>query len=395
MATPLEPSDSLGSEESLENELMRIYTNEKQHTAVMVKWINAKVAVAAMQDQPAHASARAKWEAGCRVIGKMKDDYESVCSMLEGLTAEIESMSVQRKRKTRKATPAATIHGHEESACVFHQTLERPSSDQHLHLQPSGASSAGLETDTDPSSANSSGLKQARDKKRTTSEVRDRRAHLLDHLVGKASDGLPLCVRDLYDSYRTAIGATTKQMPSTKMKLVLDDICNHASGVEYLIFKKPNEEAELHFTPRKRRPDQPPQTLEGKVPVGDRILHYYKNSIPRNYGVLAKRKLEHSSLDDSEVDYPPAKRKLSIPHSMIAKSINLKLSSRKIVSRSVFAVSPPVTLGSLPQVPAEIIVGVVEFPSSVAQVKTAEIPLCVYLEIHPPLPMGWRLPVLI
>ncbi len=172
----------------------------------------------------------------------------------EGSTATLESLSVQPEtvvtaRKRKKAAPAALIHGHEESACVFHQTLEWPSFAQHPHLQSVAvleASSAGLETDTDPishSEANSSGLKQARDKKRSTSEVGKRRAQLLDHhddLVEKASDWLPLCVRVLYDSFQKAVGATTEDMPLANIKFVLRDICNNANGVEYLIFKKQN-----------------------------------------------------------------------------------------------------------------------------------------------------------
>ncbi len=129
---------------------------------------------------------------------------------------------------------------------------------------------------------------QARGKKRTTGEVEKRRSQLLDHVLKIASDGHPLCVRLLYDSYRGTFGKTTENMPSEKIKLVLKDICNNANAVEYVILKKRDEVPVQEFTPNKRRPDQPPQTLDGTVPIGDRILCYYKNATPRRYG--SKRK---------------------------------------------------------------------------------------------------------
>ncbi len=78
-----------------------------------------------------------------------------------------------------------------------------------------------------------------------------------------ASDGNPLCVRALVDSFRKAVRATTEVMPSAKIKLVLKDICNKANVVEYLILKKRDEEPVQEFTPSKRRQDQPPQTMDG------------------------------------------------------------------------------------------------------------------------------------
>ncbi len=55
-----------------------------------------------------------------------------------------------------------------------------------------------------------------------------RRAQLQEHLLEIASEGNPLCVRVLYDSFWKAVGASTEDMPSAKIKLVLKGICNNA-----------------------------------------------------------------------------------------------------------------------------------------------------------------------
>jgi hypothetical protein len=67
--------------------------------------------------------------------------------------------------------------------------------------------------------ANSSGLAQARAKKRTTCEVEKRRHQLLAHVKEIASNGKPLCIRALNESFRDAIGMSTQDLPAAKLKV--------------------------------------------------------------------------------------------------------------------------------------------------------------------------------
>ncbi len=136
--------------------------------------------------------------------------------------------------------------------------------------------------------ANSSGLSQARSKKRTTCEVENRRQQLLAHVKEIASDGKPLCIKILNESFRNAMGMSADDLPSAKLKLALKRICNDANEVEYLILQKPDQEPQQTFIPITRRQNAQPQTLIGMAPIGDMMLCYYKNSTPLRYG--GKRK---------------------------------------------------------------------------------------------------------
>ncbi len=99
--------------ERFENELMARFTDPVQISTLMIKWIQATTALGAAQDQPAYASARANWAAGCRVMGKLKCNFEAVRHMLDGLTATlVQPETVVAERKRKKAAAAATIRGH-------------------------------------------------------------------------------------------------------------------------------------------------------------------------------------------------------------------------------------------------------------------------------------------
>ncbi len=89
MATPLESFGILGSDVFLKNELMRTYTDSEQLTQVLLKWIDAKSAFSTLKDQPAYATARVKWDEACRVMGKAKGNYVTLCGMLDGLTTSL------------------------------------------------------------------------------------------------------------------------------------------------------------------------------------------------------------------------------------------------------------------------------------------------------------------
>eukprot|EP00291_Cryptomonas_curvata_P002660 CAMPEP_0172186358 /NCGR_PEP_ID=MMETSP1050-20130122/20711_1 /TAXON_ID=233186 /ORGANISM="Cryptomonas curvata, Strain CCAP979/52" /LENGTH=268 /DNA_ID=CAMNT_0012860507 /DNA_START=337 /DNA_END=1143 /DNA_ORIENTATION=- len=237
----------------------------------------------------------------------MKHNYSGVCTILDSLSQRMKSQQPdtnqpKQRRKRNRAAPAASIHEHKEA------DLHLEGSEQRLHLQSVAASWTEncLETNANPADPNipayqetetnaipadpgicleatCSGLSQARNKERkrkvNTVDVQHRRTQLLDHLLDMAANGLPLSVRDLYDSFRRSRGATADEMTASKIKLVLNLICsNHNGIIEYIVLKREGEEAEKEFIPCKKRSGQPPQVLAGMVPVGGRILYYYKNS---------------------------------------------------------------------------------------------------------------------
>ncbi len=132
-------SDPLQEEnERFEDELVARFTDPVQTSTLLLKWLNATSALRAAQDQPAYASARAKWADCCRLMGKL-NNFETVCNMLDGLTATLvqpetvvsatlvqpETVVTQKKRK--KAASAATVRGHKESAFEFGHTREQAS----------------------------------------------------------------------------------------------------------------------------------------------------------------------------------------------------------------------------------------------------------------------------
>ncbi len=67
--------------ERFEDELVARFTDPDQISSLLLKWIKAKTALRAAQDQPAYASARANWAEGCRVMGKL-NDFEAVCIVI-------------------------------------------------------------------------------------------------------------------------------------------------------------------------------------------------------------------------------------------------------------------------------------------------------------------------
>jgi hypothetical protein len=114
--------------------------------------------------------------------------------------------------------------------------------DQNLSMQPTRKRPAQAEQTHGHdqhlcTEASVTGLEHARKSVlRTPSlEIRQRRARLLGHLLTLASDGCPVSVRTLYKSYRSSVRATVEEIVSHKLKIVLQNICNGAPGVEFFI----------------------------------------------------------------------------------------------------------------------------------------------------------------
>ena len=139
--------------------------------------------------------------------------------------------------------------------------------------------------------ANTSGLAQARHRTRKpTVEVQLRRNKLVAHLVKVAADGQPISVRTLYDTYRETHNTNAEEMCSAKLRTALEGVCNDVAGVEYLILKQQHEAAVLRFIPTDKKRPQNAQSWAGKAPVGDKILHFYRSSVPRGYASAISRR---------------------------------------------------------------------------------------------------------
>jgi hypothetical protein len=257
MAATTSTSDPLReANDRLESEFMKRFTDPVQTSTLLLKWLTAQSAFHAAQHQPDHASARHEWENSCRVI--KVEIFEVMCTMLDALTKKLmQPETVVTKKKRKKAASAATTV--RKSAFVFGHTREQAS----LPTVPqsvaaSGTSAASPGDDIEPNSriggtgsvlteprampfpganinrmsqldANSSGLSQARSKKRTTLEVENRRQQLLAHVKEIASDGKPLWIESLNESFRNAMGMSADDLPSAKLKLALKRICNDAT----------------------------------------------------------------------------------------------------------------------------------------------------------------------
>jgi hypothetical protein len=142
---------------------------------------------------------------------------------------------------------------------------------KHGHDQHTEASSAGLEY------ARTTSVKRHR---APASEIVERTNRIQEHLLRTASDGQPLFVRKFYESYRRYYQEA--ELPSTRLRFIVKRICNETPGVEYLMLKDQNEMPLPEFVPSdKKVRGQPPQTLAGSVALGNKTLHYYRNSVPR------------------------------------------------------------------------------------------------------------------
>eukprot|EP00291_Cryptomonas_curvata_P009046 CAMPEP_0172188636 /NCGR_PEP_ID=MMETSP1050-20130122/22047_1 /TAXON_ID=233186 /ORGANISM="Cryptomonas curvata, Strain CCAP979/52" /LENGTH=341 /DNA_ID=CAMNT_0012863179 /DNA_START=195 /DNA_END=1220 /DNA_ORIENTATION=+ len=258
------------------------------------------------------AWARANWAAACSDIRAVMQEtaladtaFDFVCDLLEQHRKVLEEKPGNHKpgQGTRRA--GKRKHG---TASLL------SCSDQHVLAPPCSAEYDPGESMTPPCSAeadpaqrmtlpdqhtrpgaNSSGLDQARLRsKRAPQKVVTRRNQLEDHLLAMASDGQPISVRTLYDTFRGALGMNATEMDSSKLRTALQGICNcnDVAGVEYLILKTQHEDPVREFTPTdKKTKQEAPQYLAGTAPVGDKILHYYKSSVPRGYSqALARRK---------------------------------------------------------------------------------------------------------
>ena len=220
--------------------MLSIFKDHPQQSTVMFKWINARATLSRMQDQPAYSQAHSIWIAACRVIDLVKDDYSKTCRFLDKLTKsmqkcerEVTGGSMPMKRKNADPAPAArTLPQHQESAP--HQNHGPCPNALSPDIESAAASMSMPISSLD---ANSSGLMLARTTKRTTTAVRLRRVQYIEHLLKQASDGQPLSVRTLNKSFRKAVGVSAEELAAGKLSSLLKEICNHASGVEYLVLK--------------------------------------------------------------------------------------------------------------------------------------------------------------
>jgi len=309
--------------ERLENELMKRFTDPVQTSTLLLKLLDAQSALHAAQHQPDYALACHDWENSCRVMVKV-ENFEVICTMLDALIKKFKPPEiVETKKKRKNAASAATpVLG---SVSVFGLTREQAS----LPTVPqsvaaSGTSAASLGDEIEPNSrigetssvlrampfpaaninrmsqldANSSGLSQARSKKRTTSDVQTRSQQLLAHIKEIASDGKPLWIKALNESFRKATGMTPDDLPSAKLKLALKHICNHENEIEYLILQQQDQEIQQSFIPATARQNAQPQTLIGTAPIGEMMLCYYKNWTKRKYG--GKRKSNENAPDSEQ-----------------------------------------------------------------------------------------------
>jgi len=116
---------------------------------------------------------------------------------------------------------------------------------------------------------------------------------MLEIISDIASDGRPVNVRTWYAAYRQKLNVTPSDVYSQKLKDIVVDICNGIQQVEYIILQNKDEPELQSFVPcDKSKSIQPPQQLAGKVSVGDqKMLYFYRNSIPRAYAGSKKRAL--------------------------------------------------------------------------------------------------------
>ena len=302
---------------------MKRFTDPVQTSTLLLKLLDAQRALLVAQHQPDYALACHDLENGCRVMVKL-ENFEVICTMLDALIKKFKPPEiVETKKKRKNAASAATpVLG---SVSVFGLTREQAS----LPTVPqsvaaSGTSAASLGDEIEPNSrigetssvlrampfpaaninrmsqldANSSGLSQARSKKRTTSDVQTRSQQLLAHIKEIASDGKPLWIKALNESFRKATGMSAEDLPSAKLKLALKHICNHENEIEYLILQQQDQEIQQSFIPATARQNAQPQTLIGTAPIGEMMLCYYKNWTKRKYG--GKRKSNENAPDSEQ-----------------------------------------------------------------------------------------------
>ncbi len=195
-----------------------------------------------------------------------REDYELTCEALDNHfpaplqkkmerrpRQEYQVENASNKKRPRKesgldtaAAPAAPIPGHVEQGPL--QADELSGSGQQLHLQSVASprwAEASPETTTTPadpsacSGENSGGLVHARlktRKKKPTAEVEIRPAQVKSTLIEIASGGAPLSVRNLYETVRGKLGKTTIEMPSARLRVVMQEICG-TDQVEFLMLK--------------------------------------------------------------------------------------------------------------------------------------------------------------
>ena len=78
-------SDGGGGQTTVDAELEKWFAYPDQKAFVMLKWIDATLALKKMEDQPHFSTARSTWLSGCRVMRMMKENYSAVCNMLDWL----------------------------------------------------------------------------------------------------------------------------------------------------------------------------------------------------------------------------------------------------------------------------------------------------------------------
>jgi hypothetical protein len=95
------------------------------------------------------------------------------------------------------------------------------------------------------------------------------------------------------------LNVTASVVDSQKLRDAVVDICNGTQQAEYIILQNKDEPELQSFVPGdKSNPIQPPQQLAGKVSVSDqKMLYFYRNSIPRGYAGSKKRALPSTEAD--------------------------------------------------------------------------------------------------
>ena len=194
----------------------------------------------------ADASLQGLYEA----LGHLREHFQYVCAALDDhlqdtpfITPAIQPSFQRPAKRTRRADqPPSAWPNSPLPLEGGGQARDSP------HVLAPACSDEDQQTDTSylcPDANNSeSGLAQARrrKKKEQTRRVQDRRDKLKEHLLNVASDGQPISVRTLYDTFRAKYGLAAEQTCSAKLRTALEGICNQVIGVEYFILKQQDED---------------------------------------------------------------------------------------------------------------------------------------------------------
>ena len=106
MSGPVGASENLGSDLLSDVELVDWFPDPCETAAVMLKWIEATMALEKIQDEPQLSRARGTWLAGCcEIRNTMKGNYSAVCSVLDGLTTQIRNLDPEALIKVPRKLP--------------------------------------------------------------------------------------------------------------------------------------------------------------------------------------------------------------------------------------------------------------------------------------------------